>query len=94
MLRRLDMLRLRALVATAKQNDDRIPPRLKIDTVAGAVVDAQFADTFANRLDVACVPLGEPIEREAIIARARWSLSRKRHFRNVSVCLSSIARSL
>ena len=62
MLRRLDVFRLSALVATAKQNNDCASPLLKIDTVAGAVVDAQFADTFANRLDVACVPLRQPIQ--------------------------------
>ena len=62
MLRHFDILRLRAFVAAAKQNDDRISSLLKIDTVAGAVVDAQFADTFANRLDVACVPLSQPVQ--------------------------------
>ena len=44
---------------------------LKVDTVAGAVVDTELADAFANRLGVTCVPLGQPIHREAIIARAR-----------------------
>src|SRR5256885_1392543 len=62
MLRQFDILRLRALVAAAKQNDDRVSPLLKIDAVARAVVNAQFPDTFANRLDVACVPLGQPIQ--------------------------------
>jgi hypothetical protein len=28
----------------------------------GAVVDTQFADALANRLGVACVPLGQPIQ--------------------------------
>ena len=55
MLRRFDIPSLRALIAAAKQNDDRVSPLLKIDTIAGAVVDAQFADTFADRLAVAKV---------------------------------------
>ena len=62
MLRRFDISSLRALVAAAKQNDDRVSPLLKIDTVAGAVVDAQFADTITDRLDIACMPLGQPIQ--------------------------------
>jgi hypothetical protein len=71
MLRRFDVFRLRALVAAAKQNDDRASSFLKVDTVAGAVVDTELADAFATRLGVTCVPLGQPIHREAIIARAR-----------------------
>jgi len=39
-----------------------LPPFLKIDAVAGAVMDTQFADAFANRLSVACVPLSQPIQ--------------------------------
>ena len=62
MLRRFDVFRLGALVAPAKQNDDRASPFLKIDTVAGAVVDTQLTDAFANRLSVACVPLSQPIQ--------------------------------
>lgn len=62
MLRRFDVFRLGALVATANQNDDHASPFLKIDTVTGAVVDTQLADAFANRLSVACVPLGQPIQ--------------------------------
>ena len=50
------------LLPPAKQNNDRVSPFLKIDTIAGAVVDAQFADAFANRLSVACVPLSQPIQ--------------------------------
>jgi hypothetical protein len=62
MLRRFDVFRLGALVAPAKQNDDRPSPFLKVDTVAGAVVDTELADAFANRLGVACVPLSQPIQ--------------------------------
>lgn len=62
MLCRFDVLRLGALVAAATQNDDRVYPLLKIDAVAGAILDAQFADTIANRLGVAGVPLSQPIQ--------------------------------
>ena len=62
MLRHFDIPSLRALIAAAKQNDDRVSSLLKIDTVAGAVVDAQFADAFTNRLGISCVPLSQPIQ--------------------------------
>ena len=62
MLRRFDVFRLRALIAPAKQNDDRASALLKIDTVAGAVVDTQFADALANRFSVATVSLSQPIQ--------------------------------
>lgn len=62
MLCRFDVFRLSALVAPAKQNDDRASTFLKVDAVTGAVVDAQFADALANRFGVACVSLGQPIQ--------------------------------
>lgn len=62
MLCRLDVFRLAALVARTKQNDDRASPRLKIDAVSRPVMDTQFADALPNRLDVACVPLSQPIQ--------------------------------
>lgn len=62
MLRRFDVFRLGTLVAPAKQNDDRASPFLKIDTVAGTVVDSQLADALANWLSVACVPLSQPVQ--------------------------------
>ena len=62
MLRRIDVFRLGALVAPTKQNDDRASALLKIDTVAGAVVDTQLADALANRFSVASVSLGQPIQ--------------------------------
>ena len=62
MLRRFDVFCLGALVATAKQNNDRASAPLKIDTVAGAVVDTQFTNSFADRLSVACVPLSQPVQ--------------------------------
>jgi len=67
---RFDVLRLGALVAAAKQNDDRVSPLLKIDAVAGTMVDAQLADTFANRLGVAGVPLSQPIQSSILPARS------------------------
>jgi hypothetical protein len=62
MLCRFDVFRLSALVATAKQNDDRASPLLKINTVAGTVVDAQLADALANWLSIASMPLSQPIQ--------------------------------
>ena len=62
MLCRLDVFLLTALVARTKQHDDRASPLLKTDAVSRPVVDTQFADALANRLDVACVPLSQPIQ--------------------------------
>jgi len=39
-----------------------LPRFLKIDTIAGAVVDAQLTNSFADRFSVACVPLSQPIQ--------------------------------
>jgi len=57
-----DVFRLSALVATAKQNDDHASTFLKVDAVTGTIVDTQFADALANRLGVAGIPLGQPIQ--------------------------------
>jgi hypothetical protein len=62
MLCRLDVFCLSALVAPAKQNEDGASALLKINTVAGTVMDTQLTNTFANRFSVACVSLSQPIQ--------------------------------
>ena len=63
---------------------------MKVNAVAGAVVDPEFADPLPDRLNIAGMAIGEPIETgEAIAARARSSRKRAHHLRKVSVCLSS-----
>jgi hypothetical protein len=53
---------LRALVAAAQQNDDRVSLLPEIDAIAGTVVDTQLADAFTNRLHIADMPLRQPIQ--------------------------------
>jgi hypothetical protein len=60
--RRLDVLRLRALVAAAQKDNHGITLALEIDPVAGAMVDAQFADPVADRLHVARMSIGKAVE--------------------------------
>lgn len=60
--RRFDVPGLRALVATAEQDDDRVVPLLKIDAIAGAAVDAQFADPVPDRFHIADEAIGEAIQ--------------------------------
>jgi hypothetical protein len=60
-LRRLDVLRLRALVAAAQQNDDGVAAPLKVDPVARTIVDAQFADPLSDWLHVARVSIRQTV---------------------------------
>ena len=57
------------------------------------MVDAQFADSLPNRFHISRMTEGETIQAGRNKARARSSLSRVRHFLNVSVCLISIIMS-
>jgi predicted nucleic acid-binding protein len=41
-----DVSALRRFIAAAQQNDDRVASPYKVKAVAGAVVDAQFANAF------------------------------------------------
>jgi len=50
---RRDVVRLRALVAAAKQNCDPVATTLELNPAARAIVYAQFADPVADGSDVA-----------------------------------------
>jgi len=52
-MRPLDISLLCPFVATAQQNDQRIAILPVVHAVAGAVVHAQFTNTFSNALPVA-----------------------------------------
>ena len=52
----LDIAVLRALVAAAQQDHQHLAPLDEVHPVAGAVVDAQLADTLAHRLHVTELP--------------------------------------
>ena len=51
-----NVARLALLVASAEQQDDSSPPPSTIDSVPGAVVNAELQDTLAHWLAVACSP--------------------------------------
>ena len=62
MLRCFDVLRLRAFVAAAQQDDDRVPPLLEVDAVSRAIMDAQFANPMAYRLHIPRMTKGEAVQ--------------------------------
>src|SRR6218665_1901789 len=53
---------LASLVAAAEQHDDGFATLLEIDPVAGAMVDTQFAHAVPNRLHIARMAIGRPVE--------------------------------
>jgi hypothetical protein len=53
---------LAALVAATQQQDDRVAAPLEIDPVAGSIVNPQFADPLAHRLDISTVPVSKAIK--------------------------------
>ena len=61
-LRSFDVLRLRALVAAAKQDDDRDSPLLEVDAVAWAMVDSQFTDATADGFGIARQPKCQTVQ--------------------------------
>ncbi len=65
----------------------------EVHAIAGAVMDAQFADALTYGLHIAGVPVGKTVEaaRRSRLGRAR-PLRRVHHFPNVAVCFSSIMR--
>jgi hypothetical protein len=60
--RRPDVALLRTLVAAAQQDDDRTAPLLKLDAVAGTVMDAQFTDAVADKQNIASVSICQPVK--------------------------------
>src|SRR5690606_32976857 len=61
-LRRLDVPGLGLLVAAAGQDHEGVAPPLEVDPIAWAVVDAQLADTFADRFRVTRMSVGQAIQ--------------------------------
>ena len=61
-LRCFDVIRLYALVAAARQDDDGIAPLLEVDTVAMAIIDLQFANFLSYWLTIPCIPKGWTIK--------------------------------
>src|ERR1035441_7177096 len=92
-LRCLNVLRLCAFVSAAQKNDDGVASLFEVNPVAGAIIDAQFADAKPYRLHIPSVPKARRSRRDAIRARIRWSLRCMRHFRKVWSCLNSIITS-
>jgi hypothetical protein len=68
-LRRFDVFRLRALVATAEQDDDCATPFQEVDPVAWPMVDPQFTYPLPYRFYVSGIP-----ECQAIEARCNKSI--------------------
>lgn len=62
MSRLLDILGLTGLAAPAEQHNDQLTPLLNIDPITGAVMNAQFAHAFTDRLRVTPMPLRQTIE--------------------------------
>jgi hypothetical protein len=60
--RRFDVVLLPALGPTAEQNDERLAVPAEVDAIAGAAIDLQLGGTFADRLDVRRVALGQPLD--------------------------------
>jgi hypothetical protein len=54
----LDVFYLRALVATAHQDEDRISLRLEVNALSGSMVNAEFTDSLAHRRYIASVTEG------------------------------------
>lgn len=50
------------LVAATEQHQDDVAATLHIDPVAGATVHAKLTDALADRLGIAPVALGQPIQ--------------------------------
>ena len=59
---RLDVLRLRAFVPTAQQNNDGVAPLLEINAVSRAMVDAQFADALSYGFRIPRKSKGETVQ--------------------------------
>ena len=60
----LDVLDLRAFVATAEQDDDRIAALLEIYPISGTVVDAQLTDPLSDRFRVADMAVSQPSQTQ------------------------------
>jgi len=61
-LRRLDVRRLRTLVAAAQQDDDLAAAPHEIDPIAGPIIDPQFADALPHRFHISRIPKSQPIK--------------------------------
>jgi hypothetical protein len=61
-LRRFDVSGLRALVASAKQNDHCFAPPLKIDSITRTKVNTQFTNPISYGRRVACMSIRETIQ--------------------------------
>lgn len=57
-----DVFGLGRLVTTGQQNDQLLPALLEINPVTRAVVDAQFRNPIANRLNVTGVSRRQPFD--------------------------------
>jgi hypothetical protein len=60
--RGLDISCLRAFIATAQQNDDRVATPLKIHPVTGAIMDSKLTDTFPHGFGVSNEAEGQAIK--------------------------------
>ena len=58
----LDVLRLRAFVTAAQQDDDRASSLLEVDAVSRAMVNTQFADSLPHGLHIARKTKGEAVQ--------------------------------
>src|SRR5487761_2571927 len=60
--RRSDILCLASLVATAQQDHHRIAPPVKVDAIAGTIVNAKLADPVPDRRRVASMPVSKAVQ--------------------------------
>jgi len=58
----LDVGRLRALVTAGQQNHHFAPVSCELHPVTGSIIDPQFGDALANRLDIPGVTGGEALD--------------------------------
>jgi len=68
-----------------KQEDDRLALPMKVNAVAGTVVDPEFADPSPTGSNIAGMAKGEPIETGGDRGPRASSRNRARHLRKVSV---------
>ena len=54
----LDVLRLRAFIATSEKNNQHVALAYEIDPVARAITNTKLRDTFSDWTDITWIPQG------------------------------------
>jgi hypothetical protein len=79
---------LGGLISTRQQNDQIAPTLLEIHPISRPIVDPQFRNTLANRLDISRVSRSEPFNSD-LDARTRLKVIQGINLQSENICFAN-----